>query len=91
MGRNDQHSEPGQTTYQIQVQGRLDERWSEWFDGMTIQLDQDDATSSITTLTGHIDQSALHGILARIRDLNLKLLSVTRVEKPHPQQEKKGK
>lgn len=69
----------GPMTYQIRVQGRLDAHWSEWFDGMAIQLDKQETTLPTTTLTGVVDQSALHGILARIHDLNLKLLSVTQL------------
>ncbi|MBL7065918.1 MAG: hypothetical protein ISS49_17210 [Anaerolineae bacterium] len=61
-------------TYQIQVQGRLDEDWSDWFSGMTVTFE-----SGVTTLTGPVaDQAALRGILTRIWDLNLTLLSVTR-------------
>ena len=73
--------ESGQVAYQIRVQGELDDHWSEWFSGMAIQRDTQSPT---TTLTGVVDQSALHGILARIRDLNLKLLSVTRLEATSP-------
>jgi hypothetical protein len=77
--------ESGQVVYHIRVEGRLDEHWSECFNGMAVTLDQEDATSPVTTLTGVVDQSALHGILARIRDMNLKLLSVTRrKEQPDP-------
>jgi osmotically-inducible protein OsmY len=64
----------GPTTYQIQVQGRLDEDWSVWFSGMTVTSE-----GGVTTLTGPVaDQAALRGILTRIWDLNLTLLSVTR-------------
>lgn len=60
--------------YQIKVQGRLDEGWSDWFAGLTVTFE-----SGVTTLTGPVaDQSALRGILTRIWDLNLTLLSVTR-------------
>lgn len=58
--------------YEIQVRGRLDARWEELFDGMTIAL-QDDAT----TISGFVtDQAALHGLLARVRDFGLVLISV---------------
>jgi hypothetical protein len=62
--------------YQIQVQGKLDESWSDWFSGMTITFE-----GGITTLTGPVaDQAALRGILSKIWDLNLTLVSVTRIE-----------
>jgi hypothetical protein len=65
-----------QAVYQISVQGKLDEDWSNWLDGMTIAFER-----GITTLTGPVaDQSALRGILGRIWDLNLTLISVTRVK-----------
>lgn len=62
--------------YQIRVRGHIDLSWSAWFDGLTIAHDRD----GCTTLTGHIDQAALHGALARIRDLGLTLVSVIGVE-----------
>lgn len=63
--------------YQIMVQGRLDDSWAEWFDGMTITAGQDETGQIVTILTGLVaDQVALHGLLARIRDLNLRLLSM---------------
>lgn len=64
------------TRYDIRVAGHLDERWSAWFDDFTIRADPDGAT----TITGSVDdQSALHGVLTRVRDLGLELLSVTQV------------
>jgi hypothetical protein len=63
-------------TYRIRVRGHLDDRWAEWFGGLDLQR-QDDGT---TLLVGPIvDQSALHGVLACIRDLGLPLLTVDRV------------
>jgi len=63
-------------TYQIRVKGVLDEKWSDWFEGLTI-IPQDDET----LLAGPVrDQAALHGLLARVRDLGLPLLSVERAE-----------
>lgn len=66
-----------QAIYQIEVKGNLDQKWSDWFDGFTISLQADGAT----LLTGPVaDQAALHGLLGKIRDLGLPLLSVKRVE-----------
>lgn len=68
-------------TYRITVQGRLDESWSRWFNGLTIECTSTD-DSAITTLTGPVvDQPALRGILNKLWDLNLILISVTRIEK----------
>jgi hypothetical protein len=64
---------PIPTTYRIRITGRLDPRWEEWFDGLTITLDNGD-----TLITGPVaDQAALHGLLRRVRDLGLPLVSVT--------------
>lgn len=63
--------------YQIRLQGHLDAQWEEWFDGLTITFDVADETM----LTGPIvDQAALHGVLRKIRDLGIPLLSVTRLD-----------
>ena len=68
-------------TYQIKVQGRLDKNWSEWFDNMAITVASGDDRTVITTLTGSVaDQTALHGLLTRIRDLGLFLLLVQCLE-----------
>jgi len=73
MGKN-QSDHP--TVYQIKMQGRLDESWSGWFSGMTVTSDGD-----TTTLTGAVaDQSALRGILTKLWDLNLALISVAQID-----------
>lgn len=63
--------------YHIQVYGQLDQKWEDWFDGFTIT-----PINGETLLTGLIqDQAALHGALAKIRDLGLSIISVRRAEK----------
>ena len=58
--------------YQIRVQGELSQEWIEWFEGLEINVAQ-----GITTLSGDVvDQAALHGLLVKIRDLGLPLLSI---------------
>ncbi len=72
-------------TYHIEVQGRLNESWSSWLNDMTITNYSSDSGPTITALTGIVaDQSALHGLLARIRDLSLPLLLVEHVENGEP-------
>jgi hypothetical protein len=66
----------GPATYQIRVKGELDERWTSWFEGLAVKTVDDE-----TIMTGTLpDQAALHGLLVKVRDLGLPLLSVTRVE-----------
>jgi len=66
----------GSQDYRIKLKGRLDPKWSDWFEQMTIST-----KGGVTILTGSVsDQAALHGILIRVRDLNLTLLSVERLE-----------
>ena len=70
-----------QASYQIEVQGYLDERRSEWFDGMSIAPQASAEGASITRLTGSVvDQAALHGLLRKLYDLGLPLLLVNRVD-----------
>ena len=67
-------------TYCIRVSGHLNDRWSDWLGGLAI-CHQEDGT---TVLVGPIvDQAALHGVIIRIRDLGLTLLSINRGVEPH--------
>ena len=67
--------------YRIKVRGRLGAEWSGWFDDWAITVEDGDDPQAVTTLTGLvIDQAALFGLLWRIRDLGLPLLSVQCVE-----------
>jgi hypothetical protein len=69
--------------YEIRIRGTLGPEWAEWFDGMEIRQDADGET----VLAGSMpDQAALHGLLARVRDLNLTLISVN----PSPRSEPAG-
>ena len=75
------HYERG--VYEIRLKGHLDDRWADWFDGLTLTR-QDDGT---TRLTGAVaDQAALHGLLSKVRDLGLPLIAVIQVD-PKPASE----
>jgi hypothetical protein len=64
-------------TYQIKVQGRLNDTWSAWFDGLAVSVEANGDGTAVTTLAGSVaDQGALYGLLSRIRDLGLPLLLV---------------
>ena len=68
-------------TYQIIVQGYLEEHWTDWFDGMNILPEAREAGGSITSLTGFvIDQASLHSLLRKLYDLGMPLLSVSCIE-----------
>jgi hypothetical protein len=65
--------------YEIRTQGHIDDRWSDWFEGMTL-AHQEDGTTVIRC--PRLDQAGLHGLLAKVRDLGLPLLSVTPTHTP---------
>jgi hypothetical protein len=68
--------------YQIKVKGKLDTSWSDWLGGASVASEFDENGLMITTLTVQTtDQPALFGILDRIRDMNLLLISVERIDK----------
>jgi hypothetical protein len=63
--------------YEIRLMGHLDARWAAWFDGLTVRRESDGST----VISGQVpDQAALHGLLQRVRDLGLPLVSVRQVE-----------
>ena len=64
-------------TYQIKVPVELDERWSDWIGEMAITVEIDDDGRPVTTLTGTLDQAALHGLLRRLYSLGIPLISVS--------------
>jgi hypothetical protein len=67
-------------SYEIRTQGRISESWSAWFEGMTL-VHEADGTTLIRCPS--LDQAALHGLLAKVRDLGLPLISVTPTSTPH--------
>ena len=74
---NDHTTNRDQTTpgrYEIRIRGELDDRWAAWFDGLTVSVPGD----GTTVVAAHFpDQAAIHGVLERVRDLGLALISVT--------------
>ncbi len=78
---------PHTDVYEIRIRGILDDHWQPWFEGMTLKADVSyDGGQGCTFIIGPLaDQPALHGVLERIRDLNLTLISVRRLsEGPEP-------
>ena len=72
---NEKHNQ--QQCYEIRIKGHLADRWAKWFEGLTITLEE----NGDTLLTGPvIDQAALHGLLKKVRDLGIPLLSVCPLE-----------
>ena len=75
---SDPTTNPSQSVvYQIRIKGHLGHEWTDWFEGLTITLEED----GNTLLTGPvIDQAALHGLLKKVRDLGMPLISVSPLE-----------
>jgi hypothetical protein len=85
MSSGDDHG-PGR--YEIRLTGHLDPRWASWFDGMAVSNDSD----GTTVIRGHVvDQSALHGLLHKVRDIGLPLVSVVRLDADQPPPPSSGK
>jgi hypothetical protein len=75
--KRDPKSNPDQPMiYQIRIKGHLDGQWMDWFENATITLEEDGNTLLTCTV---VDQAALHGLLKKIRDLGMPLLSVNRI------------
>lgn len=73
----------GAGRYEIRLAGHLDAHWAAWFDGLAVRSEHD----GTTVISGQIvDQAALHGLLQRVRDLSLPLISVMQVETDQPGQ-----
>jgi hypothetical protein len=71
----------GAGRYEIRLKGHLDSRWAAWFDGLNLTT----ASDGTTVIHGLVaDQSALHGLLQKVRDIGLPLISVTRVDPDPP-------
>ncbi len=76
---DDQHG-PGR--YEIRLKGHLDARWAAWFDGLSLSHERD----GTTVIHGPVvDQAALHGLLRKVRDVGVPLVSVIRVEADRPE------
>ena len=76
--------------YQIRLKGHLDDQWTDWFEGLTITLEED----GNPLLSGPVaDQAALHGLLKKVRDLGMPLISVNRdqINKTYSYRPKKEK
>ena len=77
--RGPDNDRPEDGRYEIRLRGHLETRWAAWFDGMTLSHERDGST----VLSGPVaDQAALHGLLLKVRDIGIPLVSVTYVE-PH--------
>jgi hypothetical protein len=75
--RHPDHGYDQPAAYQIVIHGHLSDQWADWFDGFTITLDPRGQTSLVGPVA---DQAALHGVLKKIRDLGIPLISVNRLD-----------
>jgi hypothetical protein len=84
--RRNREGDMGQSSvYRIRVRGTLDPEWSAWFEGMKVEA----VDGSTSTLTGLRDQAALHGLLTKVRDLGLEIVSVETLDQA-PEQGREG-
>jgi len=67
-------------TYEIKVPGHLDDSWQVWDERLTVMIEKEDDHPPVTTLTGNVDQAALHGLLRRLYSQGLPLISVIWIE-----------
>jgi hypothetical protein len=75
----EEHGEP--ELYEIRLKGHLDDRWADWFEGLTITR----AANGETLLAGPVaDQAALHGLIKKVRDLGMSLVSISPIETDRP-------
>jgi hypothetical protein len=74
------HHNPGR--YEIRLQGHLDSRWAAWFDGLSLTNESDGTTIIHSPVA---DQAALYGLLQKVRDIGLPLVSVTQVQPDQPE------
>ncbi len=79
LNKRNPKTDPGEpTVYQIRIKGHLDRQWTDWFEGLAITPED----NGDTLLTGPVvDQAALHGLLRKVRDLGMPLISVIQSEK----------
>ena len=81
MSEKSTGSHPGAGRYEIRIKGHLHSRWATWFDGLTLTNHSD----GTTVISGPVlDQAALHGLLQKVRDVGLPLVSVTSVDPDQP-------
>jgi hypothetical protein len=82
------HNHP-RAVYEILVEGELDQSWQQWFNGLMVALRSASDQVPVTSLTARVvDQSALRGMLCKLWDLNLTLISVRRIEEEDEEREK---
>jgi hypothetical protein len=75
-------------SYEIRLEGHLEARWATWFDGLSLRLEPD----GTSVIHGPIaDQAALHGLIQRVRDAGLPLVSVTRIQPDHVNESNEGR